>query len=113
MSTDKGDPFDRPTRGGLSLAVWQSKAMQTYIHDQVPAFGWVGHSLRTDRRDKLVEKALRAHRRGMSSEWVATVLTWKWGRHLGDELSFSDGTEADDKRHIQTMIDQTKRTGFY
>ena len=76
-----------PLQGLLPNGVWKDKELQEYVKSGA-AFGYVGHSARTRRTDKLVVKTWRAL--GMTDHQIAEGITWKSARWMADAFDGKD-----------------------
>lgn len=71
-------------KGGLSDAVFNHAEMRDYLAKGL-LIGYIGEAARSVARDREVEQALR--REGMDAAEIATLLTWKQGGHLAEDLA--------------------------
>lgn len=79
-------------RGGISPAVFGHPVVSNYLERADDLGGYLGHQARSVPLDVAVERALRDEL-DLGDAEIATFMTWKIGRFLGDRLATVENLE--------------------
>ena len=88
-------------RGGFSDEVWNSYELQNYLKRGLYVFGYIGSCSRTNKRDKILEEALKNE--GLGHSGIAVWLTSTDGRHLMDD-TYKETSNKDFKKRVSEYV---------